>query len=80
MPIQPGAKEHLQYHEDGTLWARGPLVNDRPHGYWEWYRKDGTRLRSGHFEDGQQTGDWTTYDRQGQVYKVTRIRPSRPMR
>lgn len=42
-------------------------------GYWEWFRKDGTKLRSGHFENGEQTGEWTTYDSQGEVYKVTRI-------
>jgi len=68
------AKEHLHYHQDGSLWARGPQVGGKPHGYWEWYRKDGTRLRSGYFERGEQTGEWITYDRAGKVYKVTQIR------
>ena len=44
-------------------------------GYWEFFRKDGTRLRSGHFENGEQVGEWTTYDASGNVYKVTRMRP-----
>ena len=44
-------------------------------GYWEWFRKDGTKLRSGHFDNGQQTGEWTTYDKRGQVYKVTTMKP-----
>jgi len=44
-------------------------------GYWEWFRKDGTKLRSGHFENGEQTGEWTTYDKNGKVYKVTTKKP-----
>jgi len=44
-------------------------------GYWEWYRKDGTRLRSGWFEAGEPVGEWTTYDRDGEPYKVTRRTP-----
>ena len=31
-------------------------------------------MRSGHFESGVQTGDWTTYDKKGQVYKVTKMK------
>jgi len=42
-------------------------------GYWEWFRKDGTKMRSGTFDKGQQVGEWTTYDKQGRVYKVTTI-------
>ncbi len=37
--------------------------------------KDGTKLRSGHLDDGRQTGEWTTYDKRGQVYKVTTLKP-----
>jgi antitoxin component YwqK of YwqJK toxin-antitoxin module len=36
--------------------------------------KDGTRMRSGTFENGQQVGQWTTYDQKGQVYKVTTMK------
>jgi antitoxin component YwqK of YwqJK toxin-antitoxin module len=42
-------------------------------GYWEWVRKDGTKMRSGHFNAGQQVGEWITYDQQGHVYKVTNM-------
>ncbi len=41
--------------------------------YWEWFRLDGTKMRSGHFENNEQIGEWTTYDKKGQVYKVTNI-------
>jgi antitoxin component YwqK of YwqJK toxin-antitoxin module len=68
-------KPHLEYHQDGSIWARGQSIQGVPTGYWEWFRKDGTKLRSGYFDDGEQAGDWTTYDRQGKVYKVTTIKP-----
>lgn len=59
-------------HKDGSIWAKGQKKGDTPVGYWEWFRKDGTRLRSGHFdEDGEQVGEWTTYDQEGEPYKVT---------
>lgn len=74
-PTKP--KPHLTYHKNGTLWAKGQTVDGVMVGYWEWFRQDGTRLRSGHFENGEQAGDWTTYDKQGQVYKVTRMKPKR---
>lgn len=45
------------------------------HGYWEWYRIDGTKMRSGHFETGEPVGEWTTYDKTGAVYKVTKKKP-----
>jgi hypothetical protein len=50
-------KEHLHYHKDGRPWARGQTLSDVPTGYWEWFREDGTKLRSGHFENGQQVGE-----------------------
>ena len=40
-------------------------------GYWEWFRKDGTRMRSGHFKNGKQSGIWTTYDKAGAPFKET---------
>lgn len=70
-----GATEYVQYHKDGTLWAKGQTIDGVATGYWEWFRKDGTKLRSGHFEAGQQVGQWTTYDSSGRVYKVTTMKP-----
>jgi antitoxin component YwqK of YwqJK toxin-antitoxin module len=45
-----------------------------PIGYWEWFRKDGTIMRSGSFLAGKQVGEWITYDREGKVHKVTKMR------
>lgn len=64
-------QEHIQYHKDGSIWARGQLRSNTPVGYWEWFRREGTIMRSGYFEDGEPTGEWITYDRDGEVYKVT---------
>jgi antitoxin component YwqK of YwqJK toxin-antitoxin module len=70
----PDVRPFEKRHRDGSLWARGQTLDDIPTGYWEWFRIDGTRMRSGHFANGKQVGEWTTYDRAGAVYKVTRIR------
>ncbi|WP_249522321.1 toxin-antitoxin system YwqK family antitoxin [Modestobacter marinus] len=63
--------EHVERHRDGSVRPGGPVVDGRPHGYWEWFRTDGTLLRSGHFAAGENVGEWTTYDRSGAPYKVT---------
>jgi len=64
-------EDFIQYHKDGSIWAKGQVIGDVAEGYWEWFRKDGTIMRSGTFESGVQVGKWTTYDKQGAVYKVT---------
>jgi len=64
-------QEYVERHRDGSLRARGPMLDGRPEGYWEWFRLDGTRMRSGSFAAGEPVGEWTTYDRAGVVYKVT---------
>lgn len=65
-------RQHITYHADGSVWAKGDMSDDGTlDGYWEWFRRDGTKLRSGYFKNGKQVGDWTTYDASGEVYKVT---------
>jgi antitoxin component YwqK of YwqJK toxin-antitoxin module len=64
----------IKLHRDGSLWANGQTVGDVPEGYWEWFRKDGAKLRSGTFRASVQIGEWTTYDAQGKPYKVTRMK------
>lgn len=75
------AKPHIIYHKDGSVWAKGNMLALRSlgkggikevcDGYWEWFRKDGTKMRSGYFKNGKQTGEWITYDKTGKVYKTT---------
>jgi len=62
------------YHKDGSVWAKGKTADGVPTVYWEWFRKDGTKQRSGHFERGEQAGEWITYDKNGQQYKVTSMK------
>ncbi len=73
---KPDAKlrDHIHYHKDGSVWAKGQMLGDTPAGYWEWFRRDGVKMRSGFFENGEQVGEWTTYDKTGAVYKVTRLK------
>ena len=68
------AQEETMKHADGSLWAKGAKLDGELHGYWEWFRKDGTKMRSGHFDRGVKVGEWTTYDKTGAVYKVTQIK------
>jgi hypothetical protein len=76
-PRPPRSTERIDRHQDGTVRARGPTRHGVPVGYWEWFRKDGTRLRSGHFDEhGRPVGEWITYDARGRVYKVTRRGPA----
>ena len=58
-------------HKDGSLWARGQAFDGVLTGYWEWFRLDGTLMRSGHFEKGEQIGEWITYNSAGEPHKVT---------
>ena len=75
MPAKKTAlKQHIEYHADGSVWAKGKKSGDMMTGYWEWFRKDGSRMRSGFFEDNRQIGTWTTYDKNGAVVKVTEMK------
>lgn len=68
---------HIEYHKDGSIRAKGQKLDGQLAGYWEWFRKDGTKMRSGYFERGEQVGEWTTYDQEGRVYKVTSMKPGK---
>ena len=71
------AQEFTQYHKDGSIWAKGKVMGRTPVGYWEWFRKDGTKMRSGSYQDGIQVGKWTTYDKMGAVWE-RRVRKRPP--
>jgi hypothetical protein len=59
--------ERIDRHKDGSITAKGHI--DALTGYWEWFRKDDTKMRSGYFENGKQAGEWTTYDARGKRSK-----------
>jgi hypothetical protein len=66
--------KHVEYHRDGSIRASGWTRGGRLDGPWEWFRLDGTQLRSGGFDMDRQVGEWITYDRRGQPYKITRMK------
>jgi len=39
--------ERIDRHKDGSIKAKGCTINGVLTGYWEWFRKDGTKMRSG---------------------------------
>ncbi len=73
MPVKQRSpqKKYIKYHNNGTVWAKGTMRNSVPEGYWEWFRKGGSKMRSGYFKNGKQVGKWTTYDTRGKAFKVT---------
>lgn len=46
---KPIRKKYVKYHSDGSMWAKGYVIDGKPDGYFEWFRKDGTIMRSGYF-------------------------------
>lgn len=66
-------EEHVEYYKNGNVKGKGLLVDGKMEGYWEWFRKNGIKMRSGYFKADEQVGEWITYDQQGQVYKVTNM-------
>ena len=64
-------EERIDRHKDGSIRAKGKMLGGELHGYWEWFRKDGSKMRSGYFDRGKQVGEWKTYTGDGKVAKVT---------
>ena len=52
---------------------KGSYKNNEMHGFWEFFRKDGSLMRSGTFIEGKQTGVWKTFDRTGKLVKETKF-------
>lgn len=72
--VKAKKKTRSDYHKNGALKAKGEVLDGLLHGYWEWFRIDGSKMRSGYFEHGQQVGEWTTYADDGRVVKVTQMK------
>jgi antitoxin component YwqK of YwqJK toxin-antitoxin module len=68
----------VHYHKGGTMRARGFMLAGQMSGHWEFFRLDGTLMRSGAFDHGVQVSEWTTYDRAGKPHKVTRFPTAAP--
>ena len=64
-------KEVSPFYENGLPRFKGEYLADQMHGPWQFFRKDGSLMRSGSFDRGRQIGIWVTFDRTGKVVKET---------
>jgi uncharacterized protein YdhG (YjbR/CyaY superfamily) len=55
--------EFMEFYDNGYLKAKGKYREGLMHGYWEFYRRDGSIMRSGKLSHDQPIGEWTTYPR-----------------
>jgi hypothetical protein len=70
----PDAAQPIErFHADGSLWARGLLLDGEEHGDWSWFRPDGSLMRTGSFDRGAQVGLWTFYNEDGVAVRRTRF-------
>ncbi|WEO78496.1 hypothetical protein BJQ94_05520 [Cryobacterium sp. SO2] len=77
-PSRPADGPKLRHDRfaDGSVKASGFELDGKLHGHWEWFRLDGSLLRSGEFDLGQQVGMWRTWDRSGRMVKETSFAPA----
>jgi antitoxin component YwqK of YwqJK toxin-antitoxin module len=60
-------KERSPFYENGLPRFKGDYLDGEMHGPWEFFRKDGSLMRSGAFNLGVQIGIWRTFDRAGNL-------------
>jgi antitoxin component YwqK of YwqJK toxin-antitoxin module len=65
--------EDTARYPNGRTKFSGLRLDGEMHGAWAWYRTDGSLMRTGQFDRGQQVGTWRTYDRAGKVVKETEL-------
>lgn len=66
-------KEPSPLYDNGLARFKGEYLDGEMHGFWEFFRKDGSLMRSGYFDRGVQVGIWTTYTRDGHPHKETKF-------
>jgi antitoxin component YwqK of YwqJK toxin-antitoxin module len=71
MPKPSEASSEIAHYPNGNVKFRGAYLDGEMHGDWEWFRTDGSRMRTGAFNRGKQIGVWRTYDRSGEIVKET---------
>ena len=68
------SKELSPLYDNGLPRFKGDYLDGLMHGYWEFFRKDGSLMRSGTFERDKQVGVWKTFDRDGNLVKETNFK------
>ena len=62
---------HVEHYGNGVVKLKGFHLDGEMHGEWEFFRADGSVMRSGAFARGKQIGVWRTFDRSGRLVKET---------
>jgi antitoxin component YwqK of YwqJK toxin-antitoxin module len=65
--------ERSPFYENGLPRFKGDYLEGEMHGPWEFFRKDGSLMRSGEFNRGNQIGIWRTYDRAGNLVSEKKL-------
>ena len=55
----------VEYYKNGGVKAKGKFKGKAMHGKWDFFRQDGSIMRSGSFTAGKQSGIWRTFTRTG---------------
>jgi antitoxin component YwqK of YwqJK toxin-antitoxin module len=63
----------IEYYKNGGIKAKGKYKGKSMHGNWEFFRLDGSLMRSGSFTNGEQSGLWITFDAKGRKVKETKF-------
>jgi antitoxin component YwqK of YwqJK toxin-antitoxin module len=66
-------QERSPFYENGLPRFKGEYLEEEMHGPWEFYRKDGSLMRSGEFDRGVQIGIWRTFDRTGKLVSEKKL-------
>ena len=66
-------QERSPFYENGLPRFKGDYLEGEMHGPWEFFRKDGSLMRSGEFNRGAQIGIWRTYDRAGNLVSEKKL-------
>jgi antitoxin component YwqK of YwqJK toxin-antitoxin module len=77
MPKTSKPVADVAHYADGGVRYKGFQFDGQMHGAWEFFRKDGSVMRSGEFDRGKQVGTWKTFDRKGKVVKETDVSKGR---
>ncbi len=62
-----------EYFGGGQSKAAGQMKNGLLHDAWQWFRSDGTLMRTGQFSRGKKIGVWATQNRDGTISKTTQF-------
>ena len=71
MPPAEEPVADVAHYASGAIQSRGHMLAGEMHGSWEFFRKDGSVMRTGEFDRGRQIGTWRTFDRSGRLVKET---------